>query len=74
MVRLFQSIISGSDDTRLVMEKTVCQRATDSFMKQDHHQADFDSFMRKPVGVVATIAGNQFPGFHFSQVVAELVF
>jgi len=57
-----------------MVEKTVSQRTTKSFMKQDKYEANFDSFIRKTVGVMAPIMDDQFPGFHFSQVVTKLVF
>ena len=55
------------------MKETVGKRAAELFVEEHEQERGLGSFVAEPVGVAAAIAFHQAVGFHFAQIVAELI-
>jgi hypothetical protein len=54
------------------MKEAVGKRTADAFMEEDEHEADLDAFVSETIGVVMTIAHDQSPRLHLSEIIPEL--
>lgn len=54
------------------MKEAVGKRTADAFMEEDEHEADLDAFVSEAIGVVMTIAHDQSPRLHLSEIIPEL--
>ena len=56
-----------------MVEKAVCQGATNAFVEKKKHQRHPDTLGSEAVSIMSAIAFDETVGFHLAQIVAQLV-
>lgn len=69
----FQFALRAWSGGRAVMKETVGQRPAELFVEEHEQERGPGSFVAEPVGVAVAVAFDQAVGFHFAQIVAELI-
>jgi len=56
-----------------VVKERVCQGAADALVEQNEHGSDAGPFLGESIAVMLALSLQQTVGFHFTQVIAELI-
>lgn len=57
-----------------MVKEAVRQRPAESFMEKNEHDAHPDTLIRKVVAIMPAVSFDEVSGFHFSDIVAQLVY